>query len=260
MGGLVIQAHGLVLPIAKNLEPFDWLVEPGTCHGLVGENGSGKTTLIRVLLSQLNFLAGEVKIGQFTLPLRSRKERCEFANRVAFIPQDAVGSLDPTWPAWKIVTEPLVIQGKETSKNWLRKSAQALLEEVGLGPEYLDCRPSEMSGGQCQRLCIARAIATRPGLILADEPVSALDPVLQVETLMLLARLKERLGTTLVMVSHSLGLVCRFADHVSVMLSGRIVDTISVQAIERGPLHEATERLAQAETAALLVLDKACGN
>lgn len=247
MSGLDIQVTGAVLPAAETPIPFDWIVEAGTCHGLVGESGSGKTTLVRVILGQVAPRRGAVRVGPFSLPWRDRRERIAFARAVAFIPQDAVASLDPTWPAWRLVTEPLVIHGVVRGREALRQRAVALLREVGLGEEHLDRRPHQLSGGQCQRLCIARALASSPCLVLADEPVSALDPVLQTEVLSLLAWIRERTGATLVLVSHTLGLVQAAADHVTVMAGGRAVETGPVAQVLSAPRHPATRSLVRAE-------------
>ncbi len=247
MSGLDIEARGLVLPCASTRDPFDWVVEAGSCHALVGESGSGKTTLIRVLVGQVAPRGGIVRVGPFSPPGQNREERLAFSRAVTFIPQDAVGSLDPMWPAWRLVTEPLVIHGVARGRAALRERAAALLQEVGLRPEHLDRRPHQLSGGQCQRLCIARALALSPGLVLADEPVSALDPVLQAEVLSLLAWLRERTGATLVLVSHALGLVQAVAGRVTVMAGGRAVETGPVARVLGEPRHPATQALVQAE-------------
>lgn len=247
MSGLDLEVRGAVLPVTSDPAPFDWTVAAGTCHALVGESGSGKTTLLRVLLGQVAPRSGTVRVGPFPLPWRDRRERLAFARAVALIPQDAVETLDPTWPAWRLVTEPLVIHRLVSNRRDLRERAVALLREVGLGAEHLDRRPRQLSGGQCQRLCIARALASSPGLVLADEPVSALDPVLQVEVLSLLARLRERTGATLVLVSHALGLVQAAADHVTVMAGGRVVETGPVMQVLAAPRHPATRSLVRAE-------------
>lgn len=247
MSGLDIEARGLVLPCASTRGPFDWAVAAGSCHALVGESGSGKTTLIRVLLGQVAPRDGTVRVGPFFPPGRNREERLAFSRAVAFIPQDAVGSLDPLWPAWRLVTEPLVIHGVVRGRAALRARAASLLREVGLRPEHLDRRPHQLSGGQCQRLCVARALASSPGLVLADEPVSALDPVLQAEVLSLLAWLRGRTGATLVLVSHALGLVQAAADRVTVMAGGRVVETGPVDHVLAAPSHPATRALVEAE-------------
>lgn len=249
MSGMDIEARGVVLPCSMDGVPFDWSVPAGSCHGLVGESGSGKTTWIRVLLGIVPPRTGEIRLGRFRPPFRDRREQRAFAASVAFIPQDATGSLDPTWPAWRIVTEPLVIHRKVPGRAALREVASSLLREVDLGPEHLNRRPHELSGGQCQRLCIARALALRPGLIFADEPVSALDPVLRAEILSLLTRMREQTGATLVLVSHSLGIVLSVADHVSVLSGGRVVETGPVVEVLSSPSHPATRSLMCAEVA-----------
>lgn len=247
MSGLDIRVTGVVLPAATSPIPFDWTVEAGTCHGLVGESGSGKTTLLRVILGQVAPRCGAVRVGPFSLPWRDRGERAAFTRAVAFIPQDTVASLDPTWPAWRLVTEPLVVHGVVRGRDALRERAVALLREVGLDAEHVDRRPHQLSGGQCQRVCIARALASSPGLVLADEPVSALDPVLQAEVLSLLAWLRERTGATLVLVSHLLGLVQAAASHVTVMAGGRAVETGPVAQVLSAPRHPATRSMVRAE-------------
>ncbi len=252
MGGLDIEVRGATLPVGGDPTPFEWTVRAGTCHALVGESGSGKTTLIRAVLGQVPLRRGTIRVGPFAPPLRERRERLAFSRAVVEVPQDATGSLDPLWPAWRLVTEPLVIHGVLRGRTRLRERALSLLREVGLGPEHLDRRPRQLSGGQCQRVCIARALAISPGLVLADEPVSALDPVLQAEVLRLLAWLRERTGATLVLVSHSLSLVRAAADYVTVMAEGRAVESGPTSEVLSAPRHPATRALLDAESGLLL--------
>ena len=237
MIGFEIEVRSAVLPFPARTggalrEPranpaFDWTVEAGTCHVVIGESGSGKTTLLRVLLGLVPLRAGTVRVGPFQHPLRTARERAAFARAVAVIPQDAVGSLDPLWSAWRIVAEPLVIHGVVSRRAEARERASQLLAGVGLTPDLLDRRPAELSGGQCQRVAVARALALSPSLILADEPFSSLDPVRAEEVLDLLMRVRERARATLVLVSHSLWAVRTIADRVTVFADGRPVETAS---------------------------------
>lgn len=244
-----IEVRGAVTALEREpgvpvLAGVDLVVNPGSCHGLVGGSGSGKTTLARVVLGQVALRSGSVSVGSFRLPVPPSR-RLDFARTVAFVPQDATSSLDPRRPLWHSVSEGLRIQ-TGMGRAAAREAAAALLARVGLGTEYLDRRPDELSGGQAQRAAIARAVATSPALIVADEPTSALDPVLAAEVLELLARVRAESGATLLLVSHGLPAVRTWCDHVTVLDRGRAVETGPVATVLANPAHPHTRDLVAA--------------
>jgi len=221
-------------------------VAAGSSHGIVGGSASGKTTLVRAILGREALRSGSVRVGGFRLPLATAEARRTFARVVGFVPQDAPGSLDPSMPVGRAVVEGLRVHGLVRPRD-LRGAAIDLLRRVGMDEPAMDRLPGELSGGQCQRVCIARAIATGPTLLVADEPTSALDPLLQARVLDLIAALKAWSGATLLLVSHSLGVVRRVCDQVTVLDAGRVAETGPVARVLAEPSHPHTRRLVEAE-------------
>jgi peptide/nickel transport system ATP-binding protein len=211
-------------------------IERGECLALVGESGSGKTTLARALLRLVEPSAGRVLFDGVDLrtlpPGRLRRLRRDF--QMVF--QDSQGSLDPRRNVRQTLEEPLRIHSLADRRTVPRRVAE-LLDLVGL-PRTLEGRyPHELSGGQRQRVCLARALATRPKLLVADEPLTALDVSIQAQILNLLSRLRGELGLTLLFIGHDLPVVEQVADRVAVMYLGRLVEQAPVADLFRRPLH-----------------------
>ncbi|GAA0919841.1 ABC transporter ATP-binding protein [Nonomuraea longicatena] len=214
----------------------------GETLGVVGESGSGKTTLARLLLGLLEPATGQVLLhGQpwSGLPEKARRRRC---HRIQVVSQHPLGSFDPRYTVARVVGEPLPAAGRE-------QAVLDLLARVGLGPEHAARHPRELSGGQRQRVAIARALGPRPDVLVCDEPVSALDVVIQAQVLDLLARLKQEDGTALVFVSHDLGVIRRISDRVLVMKDGRVVEEGDAEEVFLFPSHPYTRELLSATTA-----------
>jgi peptide/nickel transport system ATP-binding protein len=214
----------------------------GETLGVVGESGSGKTTLARLLLGLLEPAAGQVLLhGQpwSGLPEKARRAR---RHRIQVVSQHPLGSFDPRYNVARVVGEPLPAAGRE-------QAVLDLLARVGLGPEHAARHPRELSGGQRQRVAIARALGPRPDVLVCDEPVSALDVVIQAQVLDLLARLQEEDGTALVFVSHDLGVIRRISDRVLVMKDGRVVEEGETDEVFLFPSHPYTRELLSATTA-----------
>jgi oligopeptide/dipeptide ABC transporter ATP-binding protein len=218
------------------LYDVDMDVQGGETHGIAGESGSGKTTLARCSLRLIKPSAGSVRFdGQDLAKLKPsvlRDRRREFQ----MIFQDPFASLNPAMTVREILLEPLEVQqiGSRASRE---DRIRELLDSVSLSRSLADHRPAELSGGQQQRVGIARSLATRPRLLIADEPVSALDPSVQVQVLNLLADLKIRHGLTLVLISHSLESIHYLCNSVSIMYRGRIVEEAPVHSFFDGPKH-----------------------
>jgi len=217
----------------------------GETLGIVGESGCGKSTLGRVLLRLIEPTSGRVAFdGEDLLALgaaRLRRRRRD----MQLIFQDPFASLDPRMTAADIVGEPLAIHRVGTRGERARAVAR-LIELVGLPPEAGGRYPHEFSGGQRQRIGIARAIALEPKLIVADEPVSALDVSIQAQILNLLAELRRRLGFATLFISHDLAVVRHIADRVSVMYLGEIVESGPVERVFEQPAHPYTRALVSA--------------
>ena len=227
------------------LRDVDLRIGPGASVGLVGESGSGKSTLARVVAGLLRPTSGQLRLLGADVSRASERQRRRLGRHVQMIFQDPRGSLNPRLPVRRIVAEPLQTHGLPSG----RREIEALLDRCGLAARSADLFPHQLSGGQCQRVGIARAIAARPKLIVADEPVSALDVSVQAQILNLLKDLRDELGTAFLFISHDLGVVRFFCDRVSVLYLGTVMeegDTRTVFATPRHPYTQALESAAPA--------------
>ncbi|HNT39015.1 MAG TPA: ATP-binding cassette domain-containing protein [Rubrivivax sp.] len=229
-------------PVVHALRGVSFTLQRGRSLGIVGESGSGKSTLARVVMALETPSAGEVRFeGQDLATLDAaalRRARTGF--QMVF--QDPYGSLDPRRKVLQTVAEPLaVLHGTPRAEQ--RERAAEALDAVGLRPADLDKYPHEFSGGQRQRVAIARALITRPQLIVADEPVSALDVSVQAQVLNLMQDLQDRFGVTYLFISHDLAVVDLVCDEVIVLQHGRIVEQGDPDHLFRDPQHAYTQRL-----------------
>ncbi len=218
-------------------------VRQGETLGLVGESGSGKSTLSRAILQLLAPTSGSVRFEGREIAGLSRRQMRPLRRQMQMVFQDPYASLNPRKRIGQIVGEPLRVQG-EASGAELRREVHELLDRVGLSAEHYDRFPHEFSGGQRQRIGIARALALRPKLIVADEPVSALDVSIRAQILDLLSELQADFGLTYIFVAHDIGVVRHVSDRIAVMYRGKIV--------EEGPADAVCERPQDAYTRALL--------
>jgi peptide/nickel transport system ATP-binding protein len=218
---------------------------PGETLGLVGESGCGKSTLGRILLALLDPSAGDVLFNGENLFTQSRERLRQLRQEMQIVFQDPYSSLNPRMTIRQILAEPFLIHGLGSKKERLAWS-EGLLHDVGLPVEALQRYPHEFSGGQRQRLGIARALALKPQLIVADEPVSALDVSVQAQILNLFNDLKKKLGLTYIFISHDLSVISHVSDRVAVMYLGRLVETAPRQRFGQGRLHPYTEVLLEA--------------
>jgi oligopeptide transport system ATP-binding protein len=217
-------------------------IETGETLGLVGESGSGKSTLSRTVLQLLSPTAGSVRFEGREIAGLSRRQMQPLRPAMQLVFQDPYASLNPRRRVGQIVGEPLRLQGVAAGEE-RRWQVQELLAKVGLDPQHYDRYPHEFSGGQRQRIGIARAIALRPKLIVADEPVSALDVSIRAQILDLLAELQEEMGLSYLFVTHDIGVVRHVSDRIAVMHEGRIVEEGSAEQVCERPLHPYTRSL-----------------
>ena len=229
-------------PRTRALHGVDLAVPRGESFGLVGESGCGKSTLARAILALERPTEGRVLVeGQdlFGVPPAALR-RLRRGLQIVF--QDPYGSLDPRQRVARIVAEPLDVLAPESAAARRARIVEAL-ETVGLAAGDADKYPHEFSGGQRQRIAIARALITRPALIVADEPVSALDVSVQAQVLNLMMALQARFGLTYLIISHDLAVVRQVTDRVAVMYLGRIVEQGATAAVFARPAHPYTEAL-----------------
>jgi peptide/nickel transport system ATP-binding protein len=229
-------------PPVKALRGVSLEVQAGERFGIVGESGCGKSTLLRIIAALDRATSGQVVVeGTDITRLPERRLRFLREN-LQLVFQDPMSSLDPRMRVRDIIAEPLVVQGHPASGERVRE----LLEAVGLAPDAGDRYPHQFSGGQRQRISIARALAPRPRILIADEPVSALDVSVRAQVLNLISDLVEDLNLTLIFVSHDLSVVKHVCDRVAVMHAGEIVETGPTAEVYAAPTHRYTRRLVSA--------------
>jgi ABC-type oligopeptide transport system ATPase subunit len=231
--------------IVRAVDDVSFSIEPGEMFGLVGESGSGKTTTGRCILRIVEPTSGEVRFRDRDVLALSGGALRRARRDMQVVFQDPYGSLNPRMRARTIVEEPLVIH-RVGSKAERSDRVTELFRLVGLDPVHLERYPHEFSGGQRQRIALARALALSPSLVIADEPVSALDVSVQAQVINLLADLRERLNLTYLFIAHDLRLVEHACTRVAVMYRGRIVEMGPTQAIFRRPAHSYTRALLSA--------------
>ena len=220
-------------------------IRRGETLGLVGESGSGKSTVGKAVLRLLEPTAGTIKLNGADITYLSGEALRETRREMQTVFQDPYASLNPRLPVGKILSEPLENYGTKTAAE-RRETILALLDRVGLRAEAIVRYPHEFSGGQRQRLGVARALALNPSLIVADEPVSALDVSVQAQVLNLLMDLQDELNLTYLFISHDLAVVEHISHRVAVMYLGRIVELADTQALFAKPEHPYTEALLSA--------------
>ena len=232
-------------PQVHALHPVDLSVHSGRNLGIVGESGSGKSTLARLAMGLDTPSSGQVLWNGQALQTLSRSALRAARRNYQIIFQDPYGSLDPRMSVARIVAEPLEAL-EHCNRAEQRERAAEVLEQVGLRHTDLDLYPHEFSGGQRQRIAIARALITRPQLIVADEPVSALDVSIQAQVLNLLLDLQQRFGMTYLLISHDLAVVNHLCEEVAVMQQGRIVEQGTPQQLFTQAQHPYTQTLLNA--------------
>ncbi len=232
-------------PVVEALRGVSFTLEAGRSLGIVGESGSGKSTLARLVMALDTPTAGRVRMQGRDLHALPPEDLRQARRDFQMVFQDPYGSLDPRQTVERIVTEPLRAQRAGTPAD-MRARAAEVLDDVGLRANDLEKYPHEFSGGQRQRIAIARALVTRPRLIVADEPVSALDVSVQAQVLNLMQDLQTHHGVTYLLISHDLAVVHHLCEEVAVLWQGRIVEQGPPQRLFRDPQHPYTRTLLEA--------------
>ncbi len=227
------------------VEDISFSIPRGAVLSLVGESGSGKTTAGRCLLRLIEPDSGEIHFDGVDVRAADKRQLRDLRRRMQLIFQDPFGSLNPRMTVYAMLSEILRFHNLATRREAPRR-VEELLEQVGLPAAAADRYPHEFSGGQRQRLGIARALAVQPEFIVADEPVSALDVSIQAQILNLLQDLRQSLGLTYLFIGHNLDVVRHISDHVAVMYLGHIVEIAPAERLFAGPVHPYTHALLEA--------------
>ncbi|TDC75167.1 ATP-binding cassette domain-containing protein [Streptomyces hainanensis] len=229
-------------PVLRAVDGVDLDLYPGETLALVGESGSGKSTTARLAARLLDTSAGTVEFEGEDVTRRTGAALHRFRSGVQVVFQDPYSSLNPRHTVERIVTAPLTYQGREVPGG-ARAFTRALLERVGLDPDHSTRYPAQFSGGQAQRIGIARALAVGPKVVICDEAVSALDVSVQAQVINLLRRLQREEGLSYLFIAHDLAVVRQLADRVAVMHQGKVVESGDRDAVFGAPEHEYTRTL-----------------
>ena len=237
-GGVLNRKIGEV----KAVNDISFHVKKGETLGIVGESGCGKSTTGRLLMRLIDPTEGSIVFEDKEIMSMTKKELRKVRRDIQMVFQDPYASLNPRHSVQKILEEPLIVHGIGDKKERAKRVAE-MMEVVGLSSYHLKRYPHQFSGGQRQRIGIARALMTKPKLIIADEPVSALDVSIQAQVLNLLKDIQKEFGLTYIFIAHDLGVVRHISDRVGVMYLGRMVELSESEELYEFPLHPYTQAL-----------------
>ena len=238
--------HGKNKMVVKAVDDVSFAVRRAETFGLVGESGCGKTTTGRTIIRLYDPTGGEVLFDGRDISGKMTKDlRRYLTSNISMIFQDPIESLNPKMTIEEIVGEGLKVRGQK-DRDEIHRQVVEMLEKVGLVEEHATRYPHEFSGGQRQRIGIARAIITKPKLVIADEPVSALDVSVQAQVINLLNDLKDEMGLSILFIAHNLSVVKYFSDRIGVMYYGHLVEVANGDDLYKNPLHPYTKALLSA--------------
>jgi oligopeptide transport system ATP-binding protein len=216
---------------------------PGETLGLVGESGSGKSTIARALIDTVPATKGTIRWRGEDLTTFAPAKRRDHRRHVQMVFQDPLAALDPRMKVGEIIAEPLITHEPQTSKAEVKRKVGELMERVGLLPNQINRYPHEFSGGQCQRIGIARALILEPELVICDEPVSALDVSVQAQVINLLSDLQRDMGLAMIFIAHDLSVVRHISDRILVLYLGRVMELAAAEELISSPAHPYTMSL-----------------
>ncbi|MDY3917980.1 MAG: ABC transporter ATP-binding protein [Candidatus Limivivens sp.] len=230
--------------VIKAVDEVSFSIEEGEIVGLVGESGSGKTTLARVILGLTPMTSGRVVIDGIDLAKAGKKDRDKLHREIAVVFQDPVSNLNPRQTVEGSIMRPMLLHNIPRAEAGRR--AKEVLDMVKMDERYLDCYPHQLSGGQLQRIAIARALALSPKIMILDEPTSALDVSIQAQIFNLLLDLQEQMHLTYLVITHDLNAVKYISDRIAVMYLGKLVEFGSTEEVTKHPQHPYTRGLMRA--------------
>lgn len=216
---------------------------PGETLGIVGESGCGKSTLARALIQMVPATGKVIWEGKTDLLSLARHEMQKYRSEIQMVFQDPLASLNPRMPIGHIIAEPLKTHNPNLSSAEIKQKVKEMMDRVGLLPNQINRYPHEFSGGQCQRIGIARALIVKPKLLICDEPVSALDVSIQAQVINLLSELQRDLGLALIFIAHDLSVVKHISDRVMVLYLGRTMEVAEGRELYKEPQHPYTQAL-----------------
>ena len=237
------------IEVVEAVNGISFQIEKGKTLGLVGETGAGKTTTALSILRLLPETTGRIKGGEICfegedlLHVDEEQMRGVRGNRISMVFQDPMSSLNPVYTVGDQIGEAIRLHRPELSNDAVEQRIDEILQLVGIMPSRKHEYPHQFSGGMKQRVVIAMALCCEPELLIADEPTTALDVTIQAQVLAMIANLRERLGTSMLMITHDLGVIAEVAKYVVVMYAGRVVEEANVEALFEKPLHPYTEGL-----------------
>ncbi|MEM9784908.1 MAG: oligopeptide/dipeptide ABC transporter ATP-binding protein [Pseudomonadota bacterium] len=218
-------------------------IQQGECLGIVGESGSGKSTIARAVVGTIPSSGGNIFFEDHDLANMDTRQRRVHRRDVQMIFQDPLAALNPRMTVGEIIAEPLITHEPNTARKEVKARVGELMERVGLLPNLINRYPHEFSGGQCQRIGIARALILRPKLIICDEPVSALDVSVQAQVINLLMELQRDMGLSMIFIAHDLSVVKHISDRVLVLYLGRVMETAESHKLTTAPEHPYSQAL-----------------
>ena len=209
------------------LSKINLSISQNECLGIMGESGSGKSTLAKLLVGLEHFDEGNIIFNEISYKNINKKQLSLIHRKIQLVFQNAFGAVNPKYTVEEVLTEPLKIHyKKEITYDEMKKRAEIFLEKVGLNPEFISQKAIQLSGGQLQRICIARALILEPEIIIFDESVSGLDPIIQEQILELLGSLKETMNLTYIFISHDFEACYYLCDKIAIIENGEIADII----------------------------------